>query len=134
MTLKERGAIPSSMAIRMNWGVARDAADATRSATNAPEASALYDRKYPRARRTAPSPPAKSSCLREPPGELPSRRHANPSYPPHLGCVLGAHEDDYSLVSRLVIRILVHPEVLLRHRVDVVEVKVFVDANDLRVH
>jgi hypothetical protein len=70
------------MAIRMSWGVARDAADATSSATNAPEASALYDRKYPRARRTAPSPPAKSSWLRESPGELPSGRRANPSYTP----------------------------------------------------
>jgi hypothetical protein len=44
--------------------------------------------------------------------------------------VLGAHEDYYSLVSKLVIRIFVHPEVLLRHRVDAVEAKVFVDAND----
>src|SRR5215210_7091160 len=49
----------------------------------------------------------------------------------HLGGVVRLDVDDHPLVTGLVVRILVHPEVLLGPRVAKVQIRVFLDADDL---
>src|SRR5688500_16115769 len=98
MTSSSLRPMPSSMAIRINCGATRLAAEARIRAAKAANASPLYERRYRRARRTALRPPAKLAWSAGDLSGVPLPRRSKSLLAVLLGRVLRTHVDDDPLV------------------------------------